>query len=77
MARPSFQPNEQQRKFVKSLAGMAVRAPPPLTVRLAADRLTGLKLRWLEGPLTIATPPFDHTGVCRTNRLRRRILKLL
>ena len=25
MARPSFQPNEQQRKFVKSLAGMAVR----------------------------------------------------
>jgi hypothetical protein len=22
-----------------------------------------LKLRWLEDPLTIATPPFDHTGV--------------
>jgi hypothetical protein len=25
--------------------------------------LTGLKLRWLEDPLTIATPPLDHTGV--------------
>jgi hypothetical protein len=36
---------------------------PPLTVRLAADQLTGLKLRWLEDPLTIATPPLDHTGV--------------
>jgi hypothetical protein len=42
---------------------VGIGAPPPLTVRFAADRLTGLKLRWLEDPLTIATPPFDHTGV--------------
>ena len=37
-------------------------------VRFAADRLTGLKLRWLEDPLTIATPPFDHTGVVALTR---------
>ena len=45
------------------LATVAIGAPPPLTVRFATDRLTGLKLRWLEDPLTIATPPLDHTGV--------------
>ena len=45
------------------LAAVAIGAPPPLTVRFAADQLTGLKRRWLEDPLTIATPPFDHTGV--------------
>ena len=38
-------------------------APSPLAVRFAADRLTGLELRWLEDLLTIATTPFDHTGV--------------
>ena len=45
------------------LAAMAIGAPPPLTVRFAADRLTWLKLRWLENSLTITTPPLDHTGV--------------
>ena len=45
------------------LAAVAIGAPPPLTVRFAADQLTGLKLRRLEDPLTIATPPLDHTGV--------------
>ena len=45
------------------LAAVAIGAPPPLTVRFAADQLTGLKLRWLEDPLTITTPPLDHTGV--------------
>src|SRR5713226_3332956 len=48
------------------LAAVAIAAPPPLTVRFAADPLTGLKLRWLEDPLTIATPPLDTYRRCRT-----------
>src|SRR5271166_5053966 len=38
-------------------------APPPLTIRFAADRLSRLKLRRLESALTIATSPLDHIGV--------------
>jgi hypothetical protein len=44
-------------------ASVGIGAAPPLTVSFAADRLTGLKLGRLEDPLTVATPPFDHTGV--------------
>jgi hypothetical protein len=40
-----------------------VGAPSPLAVRLAANGLLRLILRWLKNPLTIATTPFDHTGV--------------
>ena len=42
--------------------------PTPLTLRSATDRLTRLKLGWLEDPLTIATPPLDHTGVVAPTR---------
>src|ERR1700694_90158 len=62
LARP-VRPDLQVSRIRGDLAAVAIGAPPPLTVRFAADRLTGLKLRWLEDPLTIATPPFDHTGV--------------
>ena len=44
-------------------AAMGFGTPTPLTLRFAADRLTGLELGWLEDPLAIATPPLDHTGV--------------
>ena len=43
------------------LLPVIVSAPPLLARRLAADGLARLKFRWLEDPLTIATPPF-HTG---------------
>ena len=46
----------------------AVGTPAPLALLLAADQLTGLKLGWLKGPITIATSPLDHTGVCPTAR---------
>jgi hypothetical protein len=55
------------------LAAVGIRAPAPLAPRFTADRLTGLKLGWLKDPLAIATPPLDHTGRCRTERVRRRI----
>ena len=45
------------------LLAVIVCTPPLLAVRLAADGLSRLKLRRLEDPLTIATPPLDHTGV--------------
>jgi hypothetical protein len=44
-------------------AAVGFGTPTPLALRFAADRLTGLKLGWLEDPLAIATPPLDHTGV--------------
>ena len=43
--------------------GGDIGAPPPLALRLAANGLPGLILRWLKNLLTIATTPFDHTGV--------------
>ena len=45
------------------LAAVIVGAPPPLALRLAANGLPRLILRWLKNPLTVATAPFDHTGV--------------
>jgi hypothetical protein len=39
----------------------------PLAFWPTANGLTGLKLRGLENLLTIATPPFDHTGVVPLN----------
>jgi hypothetical protein len=50
-------------RITGDLAAVGIGAPPPLTVGFAADRLTGLKLRWLESPLTIPTPPLDHTAL--------------
>jgi len=55
-----------------NLAAVGFRASTPLALRPAADRLTGLKLGGLEDPITIATSPFDHTGVVAL-RIRRRI----
>ena len=45
------------------LPAVIIGAPSPLAFRLAADGLLRLTRRWLEDPLTIATSPFDHTGV--------------
>jgi hypothetical protein len=44
------------------LPAVIIGAAPPLAFGIAAYRLPRLKLRWLEGSLTIATLPFDHTG---------------
>ena len=54
------------------LLAVIVGAPLLLALRLVADRLPRLKLRGLENPPTIATPPFDHTGVVALT-VRRRI----
>ena len=42
---------------------VGIGASPPLTVRFSADRLTELKLGWLEDSLANRTPPCDHMGV--------------
>jgi hypothetical protein len=47
------------RKFLPVIIG----APPPLTLRLAAGRLSGPELRWQEAALAIAATPFIHRGV--------------
>ena len=39
-----------------------VTAPLLLTLRLTANALLRLILRWLEGFLTVAAAPFAHTG---------------
>ena len=49
-------------------AAVGIGTPTPLTLRFAADRLSGLKFGWLEDPLTIATPPLDHIGVVAPKR---------
>jgi len=49
-----------------NLLAAAIGAAPSLTFWPTANGLTGLKPRWLEDLLTIATTPFDHTGVCLT-----------
>jgi len=50
-------------RVLGDLPAVIVGAPPPLAVRLAANGLPRLILRWLETPLTVATPPFDHSSV--------------
>jgi hypothetical protein len=55
-------------------------AAAALATTVAAHRLPRLVFRWLEGPLTVAASPFDHTGGCRILRsviVRREIEKLL
>jgi hypothetical protein len=47
---------------------VVVGAAPSLAERIAADRLTGLILRRLEGLLTIAATPIIHEGVVSLNR---------
>ncbi len=53
----------------RDLLAAAIGAAPPLTFWTTADGLTGLKLRGVENLLTIATTPFDHTGVVSLNRI--------
>jgi hypothetical protein len=51
----------------------AIGAPASLALHFTAYRLTRLKLGWLKEPLTIATLPFEHTGVVPLSWVRRRI----
>jgi hypothetical protein len=46
-----------------NLLAAIIGAAPSLAFWPTANGLTGLKLRGLEDLLTIATTPFDHTGV--------------
>jgi hypothetical protein len=52
-----------------NLLAAIIGAAPSLAFWLTANGLTGLKLRRLEDLLTIATTPFDHTGVVSLNRI--------
>jgi hypothetical protein len=58
-----------------NLLAATIGAAPPLTFWPTANGLTGLKLRGLEDLLTIATTPFDHTGVVSLNRIGGRVLE--
>ena len=57
----------------RDLLAAAIGAAPPLAFWLTANGLTGLKLRGLENLLTIATTPFDHTGVVSLNAIGGRV----
>ncbi|MGA9798080.1 MAG: hypothetical protein WBQ68_03665 [Terriglobales bacterium] len=50
------------RDFLPVIIGAAL----PLARKFAAYQLPGLIFRWLEGSLTVAALPFDHTAGCRT-----------
>ena len=47
---------------------MIIGAAPPLARQIAAYRLALVEISMAGRLLTIATPPFDHTGSCRTER---------
>ena len=48
------------------LLAVIIGAAPPLALGLTAYRLPRLIFRWLEGLLTVAATPLDHTRGCRT-----------
>jgi len=45
------------------LLAVIIGAAAALAAGVAAYRLPRLTFRWLEGSLTVAASPFDHTGV--------------
>jgi hypothetical protein len=56
-----------------NLLAAIIGAAPPLAFWPTANGLPGLKLRGLEDLLTIATTPFDHTGVVSLNSIGGRV----
>ena len=56
-----------------NLLAAIIGAAPSLAFWSTADGPTGLKLRGLEDLLTIATTPFDHTGVVSLNWIGGRV----
>jgi hypothetical protein len=58
-----------------NLLAAIIGAPPPLAFWPTANGLTGLELRGLEDLITIATTPFDHTGVVSWNPIGGRVLE--
>jgi hypothetical protein len=50
-------------RILCDLAAVILSAPAALATGSAANRLRRLILRGMEGPLTVAASPFDHTGV--------------
>lgn len=49
----------------RDLLAVILGAAPAVATGVAAHRLSRLILRRLEGSLTVAASPFDHTGGCR------------
>lgn len=53
-------------RICRDFPAVIIGAAPSLALGRAAYRLPRLIFRWLEGLLTVAALPFDHTGGCRT-----------